>query len=163
MKISDYQTRLLARLERLGSAHPVCVVSGEDDPMSLELHHITYGRGLDDVEIVSATAHSKLSDKQKSQPPQKSAAVQDRELYQVGRYLCGLADMLELMVETQLYYGKFLMGLAAIRPLFEPIMKRGGLWLMATASFSERAAENLRAFGALLIERSRQPVEEDHP
>ena len=161
MKISDYQTRRLARLEKLGQSHPVCVVTGENDPASLELHHITYGRGLDDVEVVSATTHAKLSDRQKDQPPLKGAVVHDPELNQVGRYLWGLADMVELMVETQLYYGKFLMGLASIRPLFEPVMKRGGLWLMASAGFSARIAERLRAFGALLIERSCQAVAED--
>ena len=106
MKISDYQTRHLARLERLGQSNPVCVVCGEDDPRCLELHHITYGRVRDEVAIVCRNCHRKLSDMQKDQPPLTGDPVVDEVLYAIGRFLLGLAELFALLVETLREFGE---------------------------------------------------------
>jgi hypothetical protein len=112
MKSDDFETRRLARLRRLGSSNPVCVVCGEDDDRCLEKHHITYGQLRDEVAIICRNCHRKLSDAQKDQPPLTGDPVVDEVLYAIGRFLLGLADLFALLVETLREFGEHLIARA---------------------------------------------------
>jgi hypothetical protein len=90
----DKERRRQARLERLGSNNPKCLLCDEDDPSCLERHHIS-GRAFgDDCVIVCRNCHRKLSDKQKDQPPVVPGMPNTIEC--CGRLLLGIADALEL-------------------------------------------------------------------
>src|ERR1700693_545858 len=58
----DEEDRKQQRLRRLGTQNPRCVVCGESDPAVLDLHHIAGRKHSDDVSIVCANHHRKLSD-----------------------------------------------------------------------------------------------------
>lgn len=90
----DRERRRQARLERLGSNNPLCVISGEDDPRCLELHHLAGKAFADDCVIVSSNHHRKLSDMQKDHPPILKGVPDTLEC--CGRLLLGIADALEL-------------------------------------------------------------------
>ncbi len=106
----DSEKRKRSALERLGTDHPVCVICGENDWRCLELHHIsgrTYG---EESALVCRNCHRKLSDTQHDHPP----AVQDdpSTAEKIGRYLLGLADLLEAVVATLRQFGEWLIEFA---------------------------------------------------
>ena len=82
--------------ERLGKNNPRCVRCGEDDPLTLELHHIA-GREFDDrTAIFCRNCHRKLSDSQKDHPT-KLTEIPDR-LEVIAHWLLNLADFFELLI-----------------------------------------------------------------
>src|SRR4051794_13402353 len=84
-----------ARLERLGTNNPKCLLCPEDNPACLERHHLA-GRSFGDrwVVIICRNCHRKLSDKQKEHP---AIAIRDPDRLEChGRLLVGIADALEL-------------------------------------------------------------------
>jgi hypothetical protein len=86
------------------------VTCGEQDPTTLELHHVS-GQAYDDtLAIVCRNCHRKLSD-----PLENKAAPQEPPfLERVGRLLLGLADFLALLVTTLRQYGAELIARAQV-------------------------------------------------
>lgn len=103
----DDEDRKQQQLRRLGTQNPSCVICGESDPAVLEKHHIAGRKHHDDLAIVCRNCHGKLSDKQRGRatshppdPPGMSSTI--------GRYLLGLADLLEMIIEALRRFGKWL-------------------------------------------------------
>ena len=93
-------------LERLGTNEPRCIFCGEADWRTLEKHHIA-GQVYDDfTSIHCRNCHRKQSDRQKDHPEQMSAPVGLPEA--VGRFLLGLADFFELLIEKLREFGEAL-------------------------------------------------------
>jgi len=65
----DAEDRRQQQLRRLGTQNPICVGCGELDPAVLELHHIAGRKHSEDLSIVCANCHRKLSDKQRDHVP----------------------------------------------------------------------------------------------
>jgi hypothetical protein len=83
-------------LERLGSNDPRCVICGCDDPLALELHHIS-GRAFGDEEVpVCRNCHRRLSDFQKDHSLGQAKHPSENE--PIRRFLLGLADLFEVLV-----------------------------------------------------------------
>jgi hypothetical protein len=96
MMDNDYQKerRRQARLERLGSNNPKCLVCDEDDPSCLERHHLSGRVFGDDCIVICRNCHRKLSDRQKDHLPVLAGTSTTIEC--CGRLLLGVADALEL-------------------------------------------------------------------
>lgn len=106
MKSSDpfgpAEQRRQSRLERLGALRPACVVCGENDDRTLQRHHLAGHAHGDELAIVCANCHYKLSDAQADHPPgggppSWGAATGGSEdeppfLVRLAHYLLGLAD-----------------------------------------------------------------------
>lgn len=108
-KRTDKEDRRQQSLRRLGSQNPVCVVCGEADTATLELHHIAGKRYSQDLAIVCANCHRKLSFRQRNRvPPLNSRSQLDRQ--DIGYYLIGLADLLELVAVSLRRFGRWLIG-----------------------------------------------------
>jgi len=105
----DDEDRKQQQLRRLGTQNPSCVACGESDPAVLELHHIAGRKHSDDVAIVCANHHRKLSNKQHDHAPQGSRAPVG-QMGIIGRYLQGLADLFELIAKALRSFGKWLIG-----------------------------------------------------
>jgi hypothetical protein len=103
----DAQDRRQQRLRRLGSQNPRCVICGEADPAVLELHHIAGRKHSDDLAIVCANCHRKLSDKQRDHVPPGSGECIG-PLANIGHHLLGLADLLAMIVEALRRFGAWL-------------------------------------------------------
>ena len=98
-------------LQRLGCEDPSCVLCGERDPHSVELHHLG-GQAYDDTTgPVCRNCHRKLSDLQKDHPPQIGDSPCSNE--RVGHFLLGLADLFLLLVEKLREFGTALIERAA--------------------------------------------------
>src|SRR5579862_8863163 len=98
-KPADREDRKQQQLRRLGTQNPICVACGEPDASVLELHHIAGRKHKDDLSIVCANCHRKLSNIQRGRP---SEYIQrsDGQSAHLGHYLLGLADLLEMIVST---------------------------------------------------------------
>ena len=84
-------------IERLGNDNPACAACGENDPLTLELHHVA-GRAFDAATVILCrNCHRKLSDAQKDHPNRISEPPDPLE--SVGHFLHGLAEMFELIVQ----------------------------------------------------------------
>lgn len=105
----DAEDRKQQQLRRLGTQNPRCVHCGEIDPVVLELHHIAGRKYHDDVAIVCANCHRKLSDKQRDHVSLGSSEPEG-PLAKIGRYLLGLAELLARVVETLRQFGDWLIG-----------------------------------------------------
>ena len=95
----DVEDRRQQRLRRFRTRNPRCAVCGESDPAVLELHHIAGRAHGEELAIVCANHHRKLSDKQLDQV-HAGAAKPAGELGDIGHFLLGLADLLVLIVEA---------------------------------------------------------------
>jgi hypothetical protein len=96
--------------ERLGTNNPRCVVCGETDWRCLELHHLP-GRGYgDELVIVCRNCHRKLSDMQKDHPASSKEPSDPLEI--IGRFLLGMADLLELLIAKLREFGRALVAQA---------------------------------------------------
>jgi hypothetical protein len=94
----DHQARLERQYQRLGTRTPCCTVCGEADPDCLERHHIA-GCAYDDATvIVCRNCHRKQSEEQNSDPD--ILAGDDQPLFRAGRFLMGLARMLEAIAPS---------------------------------------------------------------
>lgn len=95
----DDEDRKQQKLRRLGTQIPSCVACGESDAAVLEQHHIAGKKHSDDLSIVCANCHRKLSTKQCDHVPPESGKTVG-QLGNIGHYLFGLADLLAMIVET---------------------------------------------------------------
>jgi len=84
------QRRRQARLERLGAADPACVVCGESDDRVLQRHHLAGQAYGEELVLVCANCHHKLSDAQADHPADGPAPP---FLVRLAHYLLGLADL----------------------------------------------------------------------
>lgn len=91
------EIRKQARLEKLGTNHPLCVICGEDDWRCLEEHHISGQAYGNELVTVCRNCHRKLSDDQKDHPKQHIHKPNQYEC--IGHLLLGLADLFALLVE----------------------------------------------------------------
>jgi hypothetical protein len=106
------EQRKQRRLEGLGTNDPHCCQCGEDDWRCLELHHAA-DFGCDSTTVIACrNCHRKLSDIQKDHPPFDPNA--DPVLHAIGRFLLGLADMLERIFEKLRVFGELLIERAAV-------------------------------------------------
>jgi hypothetical protein len=103
----DAEDRRQQRLRRLGTQHPSCAACGESDPTVLELHHIAGQEHHDDVAVVCANDHRRLSDRQRDHlsPGQVRAEGQSARM---GHYLLGLADLFAMTADTLREFGESL-------------------------------------------------------
>lgn len=93
-------------LERLGTNEPRCVFCGEDDWRVLERHHIA-GTAYDDFTCIHCrNCHRKQSDRQKDHPGHTDAPIGLPEA--LGRFLLGLADFFESLIEKLREFGNAL-------------------------------------------------------
>lgn len=100
----DYERRKQQRLRKLGTNEPRCGCCGELRWQALEQHHVA-GRAHDDtIVIVCASDHKVLTDAQQDHPPKQESV--DPWLEAVGRFLLGLADMLRIVIERLVEFGR---------------------------------------------------------
>lgn len=124
----DKESRRRRALERFGSDNPKCLLTGEDNPVALQLHHVA-GHRFDDVVVpVSLTVHAKLSDLQKDHPAKIEGGKNPLE--GIGHLLLGLGDLLEVVVDD----------------LHDPVLADFLAWLRL----------KLKEIGLFLIEYARQ-------
>ena len=98
-------------LERLGSNNPRCFNCGEDNPHALEKHHIAGRKNHEEQVIACRNCHRKLSDWQKDHPNQQTIPPNMFEV--IGRFLLGLADLFEMLMENLKSFGLQLIEYAA--------------------------------------------------
>jgi hypothetical protein len=103
----DEEDRKQQRLRRLGTQNPVCSACGETHPAVFELHHIAGRKRHEDMALVCANCHRKLTDKQRDHVPPGSGGSAG-ELQRIGHYLLGVADLLTVIVETLRRFGTWL-------------------------------------------------------
>jgi hypothetical protein len=102
------ERRKQARLDKLGTNTPRCVLCGEDDYRCLEGHHIA-GRAYDPYTMIFCrNCHRKLSDMQTDHPKQKSTPPTREEI--IGHFLLGVADIFELLIGKFREFAKWLLG-----------------------------------------------------
>jgi hypothetical protein len=97
---TDEEDRRQQRLRRLGPENPICVGCGEPDPAVLELHHIAGRKYDDDLAIVCANCHRRLSDKQLDHASSRRRQPTKNHLATTGHYLLGLAWLFVMIGET---------------------------------------------------------------
>lgn len=103
--------------ERLGSNSPRCIECGNDNFACLEKHHIA-GRGYDaDTVILCRNCHRIVSDWQKGHPAHRPKPPHQLEV--MGRFLMGVADLFELLIDRLEEFGLKLIELAAAAPATE--------------------------------------------
>jgi hypothetical protein len=106
MNFSNDPRRLKA-CQRLGDEHPECSVCGEADPLDLELHHVA-GRAYDDMTVILChKCHRKVSNPADNLPAEPNPTLTQ----QVGHFLIGLAELLQLLAERLLEFGRSLLAL----------------------------------------------------
>ena len=110
-KKRDAEDRLQQRLRKLGTENPICVCCGESYPFALEQHHIAGQKHSDDLAIVCANCHRKLSDQQRDHVPPGSGEPEGL-LAKIGHFLLGLADLLALAVDALRNFGRLLIEMA---------------------------------------------------
>jgi hypothetical protein len=118
------ERRRQARLERLCSNNPICLLCSENDPGCLEAHHVA-GREFSDICVcVCFNHHQKLSDRQAEHPP---ILPGDPTLCECrGRLLLGITDIMELSgAPSQLIEFVRNMGLSLIEDGQLNCMKKG--------------------------------------
>lgn len=104
--VSNADIRAQHAKRRLGAADARCRVCGESYAGCLEQHHIAGRANHDETHPLCRNCHRKASDLQRDHPHQ--IAVPPSFLEVVGHYLIGLADMLRLVAETLVQFGKSL-------------------------------------------------------
>lgn len=105
----DAEDRKQQQLRRLGTQFPQCVVCGERDPRVLEKHHIAGRRHSEELSIVCANCHRKLSSEQRDRVGYGATEVVG-PLGNIGQYLLGLAALLEMIVAALRRFGAWLIG-----------------------------------------------------
>jgi hypothetical protein len=105
----DEEDRKQRQLRRLGTQNPSCVACGESNPFVLELHHIAGRKHSNDLSTVCANCHRKLSNKQRDHVAPGSTVPKGQSA-NIGHFLLGLADFLEMIVEALRRFGNWLIG-----------------------------------------------------
>jgi hypothetical protein len=124
----DKESRRRRALERFGTDNPKCILTGEENPVALQLHHVA-GHRFDDVVVpISLTVHAKASDLQKDHPSKIEGCKNPLE--RVGHLCLGLGDLVEV----------------ALDDLRDPILAAFLAWLRM----------KLKEIGLILIEFARQ-------
>ena len=110
------------RLETLMTNEAMCHTCPETHFNCFENHHIAGRRyhGMTARECLNC--HAKLTALQKGHPPRKDGNPSYEEI--IGRFLLGLADLFELLIETLRKFGQYLIeqavstgnGGAAVKP-----------------------------------------------
>src|SRR4051794_16420786 len=106
--MQDKERREIKAYRRLGDWNAACVVCGESNPHCLQLHHLQGKKYSDDEAPLCLNCHKKVTDAQLDHP-NPAAKSEPVQLEVIGRWLLGLADLFELLVERLREYGKFLM------------------------------------------------------
>lgn len=106
------ERRRQARLEKLGTNEPRCGTCGEDRWQCLERHHVAGQAYSEDIVLLCRNCHRVVSDVQGDQPT--GGAVADPMLFAIGRFLLGLADMLRIIMERLIVFGRELTARAAL-------------------------------------------------
>lgn len=106
----DTEARKWARLNKLGTTSPVCLICGETDDRCLERHHMGGRKYNDLIGILCSSCHDKASDKQKDHPG--TCAGKPSELECIGRLLLGLANFFEMLAVQLIRFGQYLIELA---------------------------------------------------
>ena len=105
-RIRQREARRRRQLENLGFDDPKCLFCNEDDPFCLELDHIA-GRAHDgSVWPLCRNCHAKRTNLQKDHPPKGSDPRSQDEV--IGRFLLGVADFLEMLIEKLRQLGESL-------------------------------------------------------
>jgi hypothetical protein len=105
------EARRRRQLENLGFDDPRCVFCGNDNPFCLELDHVA-GRAHDEtVWPVCRNCHAERTNLQKDHPPKGPDPKAPDEV--IGRFLLGLADFFEMLIEKLRYWGESLIARAA--------------------------------------------------
>lgn len=108
----ERERREQRRLEKLGTENPCCGLCSENDSRVLELHHIA-GRKFDDtMAILCRNCHRRVTDDAKDHPVIDPSA--DPLLAMIGKFLLGLADMLQLVVAKLCEFGRALVCLSMV-------------------------------------------------
>ena len=124
----DKESRRRRALERLGTDNPMCLLSGEENPIALHLHHVA-GHHFHELTIsVSLTVHAKVSDLQKDHPAKIEGCTNPLEI--IGHLFLGFGDLLEVAADG----------------LCDPLLADFLTWLR----------QKLKEFGLLLIEMARR-------
>ena len=110
MTTKAQQKRLERAYRRVGTRNPICVCCGESDVHTLEAHHVGERAHHDDVAPVCRNCHRKLTDPQKDRV---EVHASDPSSEMIGRYLCGLADLLLMIAQTVREFGERMLGLGA--------------------------------------------------
>jgi hypothetical protein len=93
----DKESRRRRALERFGTDNPCCIVTGEENPVALQLHHVA-GHKFDDLVVpVSLTVHAKLSDLGKDHPAKIEGCKNSLE--GIGHLILGLGDLVEVALD----------------------------------------------------------------
>lgn len=100
------ERRKQARLHKLGTNHPRCAVCGNADWRVIEEHHPDTRKHDNLVVLLCANDHRIVTDDQKDHPKQHENS--DNDLFRIGNFLLGLADMLKLILDRLYEYGSAL-------------------------------------------------------
>ena len=107
----DNEIRKQRRLRALGTDEPRCGTCGEDRSPTLEKHHVAgQAHDAETTVILCRNCHRIASDAQRDHPPKQTSA--DPALEAIGRFLLGLADLLQIAVEKLIEFGRELIARA---------------------------------------------------
>ena len=108
--VTNAEIRRQKARARMGSPDSSCPGCGQDDPECFEKHHIAGRAFHDQTQPLCLCCHRKVTSRQKDHPEQVGSPPSFLEV--VGHYLLGLADMLILVAETLVEFGKRLIATA---------------------------------------------------
>ena len=94
------------RLETLMTNEPICHTCPETHYNCFENHHIAGKRYNDLTAGECLNCHAKLTALQKGHPPPAGDKPSLEEI--IGRFLLGLADFFELLIDTLRKFGEYL-------------------------------------------------------
>jgi hypothetical protein len=108
-KRRDSEDRRQQQLRRIGTNTPLCLGCGESDPLTFEKHHIAGRRHHEDLATICANCHRKLSHRQLDHAI-SAASTPKVQRQDIGHYLHGLADLLEMVAATLRRFASSLLG-----------------------------------------------------
>ena len=105
------EARRRRHMENLGFDEPRCLFCGEDRIMALELDHIAGQAHDDTVWTLCRNCHALRTHLQKDHPPKGPDPKDPDEV--LGRWLLGIADFFEMLIEKLRTFGEALIARAA--------------------------------------------------
>lgn len=106
------QARLHKGYRRLGTDNPSCVVCGyRGHPDAFERAHIAPNKFHDDWAILCRNCHREQSECEKDKPYEPE--TQNPQMETIAHYLLGLAKFFELIAQTLIKFGDWLLEQAA--------------------------------------------------
>jgi len=98
------------RRRRTGFPDPRCVICGDDHPWRLQADHIAGQKHDKTTRLLCANHHADRTFAQSLEPP---GGENPKNVFEViGRWLLGIAEWFELIMEKFYLFGDFLIGLA---------------------------------------------------